>query len=412
MRAALERAIAQLKEPPAIEEPSDRDARESIHLDQDRKGIPGSPDLARTIFEKIRQAKVIVADVTAVGRSSSTGPETPPKKLINPNVAIELGYALHAVGDQGLLMVLNTHYGSRDDLPFDLKHKAGPIEFNLSPDATKDAIETEGKRLATVLVAALRACLSASEPAASDSSKFAETPPAHSKAIYFEAGAALARDDKTAFHFPYDKAFYLRLIPTSPLEKPLLLSTLRQAAQRDLVPLALRRHTMLYGLNEHGVLAFERASLSLEKQRAATTASIKAFTQAFTNGELWGVSSDLVNTERHAFGFVPGTLFEQTYYHVLRACLWFSQTILKINAPFVVEAGGVGLRDVRIAVKNWVEPFSEPIHRDTYQLRRVLTKTDTPAVDAFLLEFFEGLYDLAGHVRPAESNSFPPGPPQ
>jgi len=25
----------------------------------------------------------------------------------------------------------NTHYGEREDLPFDLRHKAGPIQFNL-----------------------------------------------------------------------------------------------------------------------------------------------------------------------------------------------------------------------------------------------------------------------------------------
>jgi hypothetical protein len=49
------------------------------------------------------------------------------EKIINPNVAIELGYTLHALGDRALLMVMNEHFGSRADLPFELQSKAGPI---------------------------------------------------------------------------------------------------------------------------------------------------------------------------------------------------------------------------------------------------------------------------------------------
>jgi hypothetical protein len=94
-----------------------------MHVDQDRKGISGSPDLARVIFEKIEQSAVFVADVTPLGVVLNEK-KTPAKKPINPNVAIELGYALHALTDRALLMVMNEHYGSRADLPFDLQSKA------------------------------------------------------------------------------------------------------------------------------------------------------------------------------------------------------------------------------------------------------------------------------------------------
>jgi hypothetical protein len=47
VRDALSAAIEQLKQTPEIEEPTAREARSAMHLDQDRKGIPGSPDLAR-----------------------------------------------------------------------------------------------------------------------------------------------------------------------------------------------------------------------------------------------------------------------------------------------------------------------------------------------------------------------------
>jgi hypothetical protein len=51
------------------------------------------------------------------------------KKLINSNVAIEYGHAHHALNDTSILMIQNTHYGNRDQLPFDLRHKAGPIQL-------------------------------------------------------------------------------------------------------------------------------------------------------------------------------------------------------------------------------------------------------------------------------------------
>ena len=149
VRDALGAAIKQLKETPEIEEPTEREARSAMHLDHDRKGIPGSPDLARVILEKIEQSAVFVADVTSVAMTTTQTNETQRKKVIDPNVAIELGYALHALGDRALLMVMNEHYGSRADLPFDLQTKAGPILFNLAPDweACATRFDREGEAL-------------------------------------------------------------------------------------------------------------------------------------------------------------------------------------------------------------------------------------------------------------------------
>jgi hypothetical protein len=87
VRDALAEAIKALKADEEIVEPSEREARDALHLDSDRQGVPGSPDLAATIFEKIEQATVFVADVTLVGETPAT------QKLINPNVAIEYGHA-------------------------------------------------------------------------------------------------------------------------------------------------------------------------------------------------------------------------------------------------------------------------------------------------------------------------------
>ena len=81
-----------------------------------------SPEIAHEIFKKIAAATVVVADVTPVGR----GPDRPdkdgkpqnPKPLMNPNVAIELGYAYGKLNTESFLAVLNEAYGDVDSLPF------------------------------------------------------------------------------------------------------------------------------------------------------------------------------------------------------------------------------------------------------------------------------------------------------
>lgn len=133
VREVLADAIKALKEPEDIEEPIERASREALHLDHDRQGVPGSPDLAPTIFAKIAAAAVFVADVTLVGnveRHESEKDLDAAKRLINSNVAIEFGYALHALGDTAILMVQNTYYGSREALP--LISSTRPVPFNIT----------------------------------------------------------------------------------------------------------------------------------------------------------------------------------------------------------------------------------------------------------------------------------------
>jgi hypothetical protein len=151
VRDTLALAINELKETPEIAGPDERDVLAQLHLDQDRKGVPGSPDLARLILDKIEQSSVFIADVTPIGFVQETG-----KKLLNSNVAIELGYALHSLTDRAILMVLNRHYGDREDLPFDLQSKAGPLIFDLPPDADKHQIAKAAKQLKGQLKDALK----------------------------------------------------------------------------------------------------------------------------------------------------------------------------------------------------------------------------------------------------------------
>jgi hypothetical protein len=69
VRDALEEAIERIKERRDIEEP-DEQFQDEIHLDHDRKGLSGSPDLATEILRKIDASRVFVGDVTPVGKTA------------------------------------------------------------------------------------------------------------------------------------------------------------------------------------------------------------------------------------------------------------------------------------------------------------------------------------------------------
>jgi len=145
VRDALNDAIEKLRADNDVE-----DAPRDVHLDHDVKDVPGSPDLVRTILAKIEKSEVVVADVTIVGRTEKG------KGLINSNVAIELGYAFHACTDQRAVLVFNKHYGKHEELPFDLRHKGGGVDFDLKPDASKVEIDEQRRVLKDAFVRKLK----------------------------------------------------------------------------------------------------------------------------------------------------------------------------------------------------------------------------------------------------------------
>ncbi|MCI0535696.1 MAG: nucleotide-binding protein [Acidobacteria bacterium] len=97
-------------------------------LDQDTRGVPGSPDIASTILSKIDAASAFVGDVSLVTESEADRPSP------NPNVLIELGYALKALGPSRVVIVFNERFGKVEDLPFDLRLKP-TLSYSLGEDS-------------------------------------------------------------------------------------------------------------------------------------------------------------------------------------------------------------------------------------------------------------------------------------
>jgi len=115
-------------------------------LDRDTQGMPGSPHIVETILNKIDSADVFVADVTIITENGANRPAP------NPNVLLELGYAIKALGMSRIIMIMNTSYGDVPLLPFDLghlrvtKYALHESELGQLPTGTKKALSTPKSR--------------------------------------------------------------------------------------------------------------------------------------------------------------------------------------------------------------------------------------------------------------------------
>lgn len=86
-------------------------------VDRDTSGTSGAPNIAETILSKIEQAQVFVCDISII--NPQYGGET--RLTPNPNVLFELGYAYQLLGEERIILIMNTAFGGPDALPFDLK---------------------------------------------------------------------------------------------------------------------------------------------------------------------------------------------------------------------------------------------------------------------------------------------------
>ena len=127
IEAALERAIRNLNRDLTVEN--------ALRLDQDTQGVAGWPDITTALLDKIDQCEVFVADITPIN-----GPESDYRITPNPNVLLELGYALGTgFGRTRIVCVINTHYlpgGDLRELPFDLRGSR-PVQFTLEAPAVR-----------------------------------------------------------------------------------------------------------------------------------------------------------------------------------------------------------------------------------------------------------------------------------
>lgn len=150
IHGATSKAIERLMFDAAVED--------SPRLDHDTQNVAGAPEIAGTIFKKIDQCGVFLADLSFVGKTTPTDTNKVPKQLPNPNVLLELGYAAAKIGWDRIILVMNVEFGSPDELIFDLRHRRFPLLFKFGLDSRKDS-EVVQNSLADKIEEAIRATL-------------------------------------------------------------------------------------------------------------------------------------------------------------------------------------------------------------------------------------------------------------
>lgn len=88
----------------------------NIELDESTWNTPGMPKIEDVIKDKIENSDIFVADITPIATKGT-------KQLPNPNVLIELGYALKCLGPERIILVAQKKSEwDVKDLPFDINH--------------------------------------------------------------------------------------------------------------------------------------------------------------------------------------------------------------------------------------------------------------------------------------------------
>lgn len=107
----------------AIDLASEAEAIEAVR-DEATLNVTGSPNIVTTLFSKIDECNLFIADVSSCYSASNNEGKSSP----NPNVMLELGYAVKTIGWDRIICICNSGYG--DNLPFDIaQNRITPYSF-------------------------------------------------------------------------------------------------------------------------------------------------------------------------------------------------------------------------------------------------------------------------------------------
>lgn len=335
---ALSGAIRTLHQEAVVEE--------ALRVDQDTQGVPGQPEIFRTICEKIDRCSIFVADLTCVGVTDDG------EKLPNPNVAIELGYALKAVGPERLIIVMNTAFGGPEHLPFDLRHRRWPVRYDLNPKDPPENRSRIAKDLTADLAKAIRTVVeSRILETATTSLSPVGTPSTSNPAVFYDESEHFAildhpfRQAKRLF-VPQGAKIYLRLIPTrlsGELSGPDALSIV----EGNLDPLRGRRgyEGVTYVRNKYGAAAI---NMNWE------TGEILVLSQLLKTREIWGIDAFSIREELIRewkgvdFGVIPSTEVEEIFDATLANYIQVAKNRLGMAPPIRFLAGLEGVADYKM----------------------------------------------------------------
>lgn len=113
-----------------------------LNYDRDTQGKTGSPDIAKTIIDKISKSDIFICDISIINQDYSG------RKCPNPNVLFELGYAVKLLGWERIICLFNTLTGDLLELPFDINHQR-MLQYN--PDI-KDTTQILSSQISDAII--------------------------------------------------------------------------------------------------------------------------------------------------------------------------------------------------------------------------------------------------------------------
>lgn len=396
IRDALEAAIEKLKLPKDIEEPSEAERRVNLELDHDTKGETGFTDVADSIFKKIEKCAVFVADVTPVGKTSlrPRGKRSGVRPIMNPNVGIELGYAIKAITWSNCLGVMNLAYGKIDDLPFDIhRTRSWPVTYTLKERASKAEMEAAKKGLAEAFILRLRPFLS--KQTEQSPPGFERIQPVRPPAFWFAQGRSVGVRGTTAFAMPYERALFLRVIPTI---APKLISHDKAGHMAS-----------KYGsFDDFGNLYILRNEDGAAMCELIDEIDVESIAQYFCTGEVWGINGAILrNGEGRRFNYMDMAKIEELFRKKLPVFISAVTNDGGVKLPITVVGGVTGVKGWSILFGGVTESGYSRMIKDDVVYERTLNNVDQAAIDAYLLGLFEAIFDASGKPRPQKFNGFP-----
>lgn len=382
IKDALEKAIKVVGREVDLDEP--------IRLDQDTQGVPGSPEIANTIFNKIESCGIFVADLSFIA-VSPTG-----KNIPNPNVLIELGYAYKAVSGSRIVKVMNESFGKASDgLPFDLAHRRWPIRYSLPPASPAEEAKRIKDDLISAFVIAIKAILETGTLQVDEEKEFEETPPRWQSSSFLSDGELLTKlipfgdlSESTDIFWTNGPQAFLRIIPSKPMKE---LSSIEhfEIVKTKIGPLG-RTGGAWTMRNKSGTVVFDAGSRTGDNE-------IRRFTQIFKNGEIWGVDKFRNISEGN---YIATGYIEEIFTNCLHSYLNFARTNLDLAPPLKIIAGLSGVEGCCLALpQQFFDKYGGHCYDDEIIYHTVINSYDID-VTGFLGRFFDKIWESCGMKRP------------
>ncbi len=120
----------------------------NIILDEATRDESGSPNIPKTILNKISEADIFICDVSIINLNQTCEI----RKTPNPNVLIELGYAIATLGWGRIILLFDKSVGKiEDSLPFDIKTQR-ITSFELTKDGKNKLNKTIELAISQIII--------------------------------------------------------------------------------------------------------------------------------------------------------------------------------------------------------------------------------------------------------------------